>query len=448
MENFESRIKELESYLREKVNREESSLSIRSRKYPGQYFEDYLKATESFFNKSIPNDLLDVFPGWFDLMGLKWINLTEDETGIWNIGTFLRIYSFKYIYNDLIKRFADGEKKDDEDEDLFNMRRDLLQKDGMFEIGSLWKFLILVRFVEASHELYLWYPAIHCAPARLKVKMGEMMDLITSVGGIDFSVIHLCEKYPPELSEFPTYDFFNAAPRLFPEADFAPFTRFEFEGTKPSIAQINRQYNYRSRIEQYLGSLPEGSRVYRWHSYNDISFFPSTYTQLLGPQVKHQLRLSEPMLAFWMISYCFLFHWGREEESKANFEFPELAYLFTKNHAPSYYKLPVEAAPHLENKYVFYTDPYNDMLVEFHGEGVCSFFLLYLEADDYELHHITDDFDWLITQLLNTRGMFWWNYFLVFQASDSDQRYLKFHQQMLEYFPDADMSRYPDPADL
>ena len=168
----------------------------------------------------------------------------------------------------------------------------------------------------------------------------------------------------------------------------------------------------------------------------------------VATQMAHGVQASDPMQAFFITTSEVIFKWSLQEEMRANFEFQDLRHLFKRNHAPAYYKLPVEAAPHLENKYVFYTDPYNDMLVEFHGEGVCSFFLLYLEADDYAIHHITDDFDWLITQLLNTRGMYWWNYFLVFEASASDQRYLKFHQQMLEYFPDADMSRYPDPADL
>ena len=268
------------------------------------------------------------------------------------------------------------------------------------------------------------------------------------VGGIENSVLQLAEKLPATYSFLPADGWDEKVKWLFPERAFEIKKEAKDTSRGKSIVDWSRELKYQDRMMDSFSKLPQKSKIIRWVEDRDIGIFPNTYSQLVGQFLNRKLTPSSQFFAFWMMSNRFLMKWSLQEDLKANFEFPLMSEILFKNHAPDYYKLPVEAAPHLENKYVFYTDPYNDMLVEFHGEGVCSFFLLYLEADDYEIHHITDDFDWLITQLLNTRGMYWWNYFLVFQASASDQRYLKFHRQMTEYFPDADMSRYPDPADF
>ncbi|MFN8395000.1 MAG: hypothetical protein U0176_10160 [Bacteroidia bacterium] len=326
----------------------------------------------------------------------------------------------------------------------------LMKDHGYMVIGSLsvrWIWL-MVRFEGDTHSLYL-YMNDRKPPLRLTVKLEEFLDLAMRVRGISEFALHLTEDFPEQMERFRYLGFFEKVERLFPGTDLSPFRHRERCDPAESCIVRDGRLAFKRRTLEAFAKMPASTTFQRWHPKADVEIFQDLPLTVWYHQLVNDVKFCDPFEAFYTMTQKLEVCWKVDGSVKGWFNFPRLhEEIFPKGHAPEYYGLSPEDEPHLVGKYVFYTDQYNDMLVEFEGDGLCSFHLLYLEADDYATYHITDDFDWLFTQLLNTRGLYWWNYFLVFKPSGGDQRYLQFHQQMREYFPDADMSLYPDPAGL
>ncbi len=405
-----------------------------------------LAKIEQFIGSKIPENFKSVYAEEISSINLSWQSNISNANEYWHCNGAFYLTPFSMIWDYYSKPRLAG--KDPGTEGVIGRRLQILQEEKMFPVGGFAKFEILCKVDKGDHELFIWIPSENSEPIKLSVKLRELIEIMLSLGGIESFPLYLADEFPADLIKFPYDGFFEQVERHFPDVLLSKFNHRDKNQSKTSILEIGQKLSFSSKALGAFSSLPKGAGIHRWHPHWDIPIFPDSYLSVVGWQLEYGIQLSNPMIAFWMMSTRFLMNWSFENDIKANFEFPFIHEVFQKYYAPDHYKISIEDAPNLENKYLFYTDPYNDMLVEFHGEGVCTFHLLYLEADDYTTHFITDDFDWLVNQLFQTRGMFWWNYFLVFTPSASDQRYEKFYQQLIPYFPDADRSRCPDPAEL
>lgn len=327
----------------------------------------------------------------------------------------------------------------------------LIKHEGYLELGANVNggTLLLLCPEGSKHELALLLPG-HDVVYPLIVDLETFLNITIDVGAISQFPFYLTADYPEPLKSMPYDGFFEKAARLFPDADLSVFNRHGFASGTMSVVQLYGKYGFTERILKAFDSVPAKAFYRKWHLVDDVDVlvFTGYLEEVRMEQVITGLRMSSALEAYFLESQKFSVTWGMNNELLGNFEIYRLVEFLKKNHGPEYYKVSAEMGPELVGKYALYSDPYNDILVSFEGDGKCHFHLLYLEGDGYETHFITDDFDWLMSMLLNARGMFWWNYYLVFKPSAVDLRYDEFYNNMRTYFPDADMSRYPDPETL
>jgi hypothetical protein len=398
----------------------------------------------------IPKDLVDILVYGIGKFRLDWrLSFFEDEA-IWLVGSNLDCGGIRYAIMELedsgdSERMVGGPIYKE-----WEYRQSLVQHQGFQFFGLLnTRFLpILIKFNGDTHDLFLYLNDCR-PPTKLFVKLEEFLELAMQVRGMFGFALYLTEEFPAQMEAFRYTGFFEKVEKLFPGTDLSRFRHRERCDFQESTVLRDGKLQYEQRIKDAFAKMPSGTEFQRWHPEADVLVFPDSPLSLWYWQLLYGIKFSDAFESFYTANQKLEVCWSVDGNVKGRFEFPRLqTELFPKGHAPEYYKISSEDAPHLVGKYVFYSDLYNDMLVQFEGDGLCSFHLLYLEADDYATHHITDDFDWLFQQLLNTRGMYWWNYFLVFKPSKGDPRYATFYQQMRAYFPDADMSLYPEPEGL
>ncbi|WP_196887675.1 hypothetical protein [Aureivirga sp. CE67] len=317
---------------------------------------------------------------------------------------------------------------------------------------------VFVKFTAETHELYLYLEdgTLH----KLQVKIEEYLDLLVKTKGLFRWQLYLTEDYPLQLKNTLYDGFFENMEELFPEVDLSAFSHREHTNPEHSINSILRTYRFGQRWFDVLNpdKVPEGITVldqatdnYIW---TKVARVPQEFYNLelrLGYTLPDAFKayMFELSGGLWGTLFKWLINGDDNQFASASVKTLRLDNIFgvyvDGNWKPSdtalkYFDSNQEQLPQLKGKYLFYQDNYTEIIIEPIADGVLRSYLRHSFDDEYmNLIHITDDMDFLLEMMLQTRGMHMWNYLLAVQ---NPEIYEGFKKRMQKYFPEVDLSPY------
>ncbi len=311
---------------------------------------------------------------------------------------------------------------------------------------------ILIKFGDDDYSLHLMLEDGEIND--LNITLEEYFDFMCKTRGMFMWQAYLCEKCPTSLINNEYDGFFENMEYLFPEVDLNPFKFRELFKDKPSIASICNKYKYLERFHSTFENLPEGTTYHRYNPKYTIAYGVPNIHKIRLVEHHLQVRLPEVLKALYWRMDGFSVNWtGREgyadKRQLANFKISSLQDMFGQivndkikeehfNNARKMYEVDKERNSHLEDKYVFYTDPVCHILLEFPEDEKVRVWLHYLESDtrNFEIELITEDFTFLMDRLLEYRGMLYWNLYIT-RGEQDDDAYRRFKSNVEELFEDA-----------
>lgn len=310
----------------------------------------------------------------------------------------------------------------------------------------------LIKFTKDNYTLH--FLSEDGQISNLNITLETYFDYMCKTRGLFMWQAYLCEECPNSLLNNEYDGFFENMEYLFPEVDLSPFKFRELLKNKPSIASICSKYQYLERLHHTFENLPEGATLHRNNAKYSIAYGTPSIQKIRLIEQYLQVKLPEAFKALYWRMDGFSIRWTGKGEymdttQMANFNIAGLLDMFghiangVANedyliNARKAYQVDKERNAHLENKYIFYTDPVCHILLEFPEDEKVKVWLHHLESDtrEIELWLISDDFGFVMDRLLEYRGMFYWNLYITTGPLDNEE-YHQFEKNVHELFPDA-----------
>lgn len=313
---------------------------------------------------------------------------------------------------------------------------------------------VLMKFIDMDYELHLLFEdgSIY----KLPVKLEEYFSLMCKTRGMFMWQAYICEEYPKILLNTEYDGFFENMEHLFPNVDLTNFKHRDKVRRKKTIAQICCKYNYKERFHEVFENLPENLTFHSVNPKCKLAYSSSSIQQIRNVEYHIGRKLPEALKAFYWKMNGLSIKWTANDKDyhktkqMANFHIASLYEMFGEMinnrikedsfmNARKAYEVDKEKNRHLEDKYIFYTDPYCHILLEFVENDKMKVWLHHLESDtrSIELELMTDNFEFIIDRLLDYRGMFFWNLYVTTGPIEDDSIYIQFKSNTEELFPEA-----------
>ncbi len=408
-----------------------------------------LKKHREIFKEDLPDSYIDFHKNVVSVATFGWhINAIDSEENIYAFAES-NIVSFDSI---LQKRqeFIDENYKWYKDFGKTHLLKNM--RDGYYCLNYKKSGpYVLIKFEKNSYELFLLLE--DGSLNKMSISLTRYFELLYQSRGLFLWQAYITDVFPKCLRDKEYDGFFENMEYLFPTVDLNQFKHRDLVNPEKSIAHICKKYNYKEKLHSAFENLSKKITLHKVNEKYTIAYSPSGIQIIRNIEEHLQLQLPESLkVLYWqMDGFNLKWTYNHEDYSKnnqmANFKIASLFDMFGGivynqvkekycNNAAKTYNLDQEKHPYLIGKYVFYTDPYCHLLLEFIDHGKLKIWLHYLESDTrkIELTLISENFDEVLNHLIKYRGMFYWPLF-VNKNHHRNELQQKFFSNVNELFP-------------